>query len=120
MTERIIALARQLGGLGQEENPALEALCRAAQSQLEGRLRQGITVQNCEESFILAAAWLALAGLAVGESGGVERFTAGSVTIQERGGGDAWQRAMALRRQAEGILAPYLEDSGFVFRGVTG
>ena len=57
----------------------------------------------------------ALAGLEAG--GGVERFTAGSVSIQTGGGG---ARAAALRDQAEEVLAPWLSDGGFSFRGVPG
>ena len=66
------------------------------------------------------AGGLALAGLAGAEAGRTPlRFTAGEVSIQEEGG-DAPQRAQALRLQAETVLAPYLKDRGFVFRGVEG
>ena len=61
-------------------------------------------------------AWLALAGLAAGETGG-GRFTAGEVTIQE---GDGAARAAALRLQAETVLGPWLADRGFAFQGVPG
>ena len=64
----------------------------------------------------LACAWLALAGLAAGETGG-GRFTAGEVTIQE---GDGAARAAALRLQAETVLGPWLADRGFAFQGVPG
>ena len=63
-----------------------------------------------------ACAWLALAGLAAGETGG-GRFTAGEVTIQE---GDGAARAAALRLQAETVLGPWLADRGFAFQGVPG
>ena len=57
---------------------------------------------------------------AAGESAGVERFTAGSLTIQEGGGADAAERSAALRLQAETVLGPYLADRGFAFQGVEG
>ena len=60
--------------------------------------------------------WLALAGLAAGETGG-GRFPAGEVTIQE---GDGAARAAALRLQAETVLGPWLADRGFAFQGVPG
>ena len=78
------------------------------------------TMEDCGSAFVLACAWLALAGLTAGESAGVERFTAGSVTIQEGGGADAAERSAALRLQAETVLGPYLADRGFAFQGVEG
>ena len=109
------ALAKALGRVPQGQEEALEALCRAAQAQLAGRLREGVTPEDCGEAFDLACAWTALAGLEAG--GGVERFTAGSVSIQTGEGG---ARAAALRSQAEAVLAPWLAGGGFHFRGVPG
>ena len=112
-------MARSLGHVdgGQEAlEEALEALCRAAQAELAGRLRPEVRSEDCEDAFILACAWLALAGLAAGETGG-GRFTAGEVTIQE---GDGAARAAALRLQAETVLGPWLADRGFAFQGVPG
>lgn len=105
-------MARSLGHVDGGQEEALEALCRAAQAELAGRLRP----EDCEDAFILACAWLALAGLAAGETGG-GRFTAGEVTIQE---GDGAARAAALRLQAETVLGPWLADRGFAFQGVPG
>lgn len=48
----------------------------------------------------------------------MEKFTAGSLTIQEGGGADAAERSAALRLQAETVLGPYLADRGFAFQGV--
>ena len=83
---------------------------------LAGRLRPEVRSEDCEDAFILACAWLALAGLAAGETGG-GRFTAGEVTIQEW---DGAARAAALRLQAETVLGPWLADRGFAFQGVPG
>ena len=105
-------MARSLGHVDGGQEEALEALCRAAQAELAGRLRPEVR----SEDFILACAWLALAGLAAGETGG-GRFTAGEVTIQE---GDGAARAAALRLQAETVLGPWLADRGFAFQGVPG
>ena len=113
--EEIVALAKALGRVPQGQEEALEALCQAAWTRLAGRLREGVSPEDCGEAFSLACAWTALAGLETG--GGVERFTAGSVSIQTGGGG---ARAAALREQAEEILAPWLADGGFSFRGVPG
>ena len=120
MTEQILALARTLGPAGVTETEALEPLCRAARAELEGMLREGVTPEACGEAFLLGAAWLALAGLAAGEDGGVESFRAGDVSIRHRSEMDARARCAALRLQARQVMARYLRDDGFVFRGVPG
>ena len=109
-------MARTLGHVAADREEALEALCQAAEGELAGRLRQGVAPEDCGQAFVLACAWLALAGLAAGETGG-GRFTAGEVTIQE---GDGAARAAALRLQAETVLGPWLADRGFAFQGVPG
>ena len=120
MTERIMAMARALGRVAAGQEEALEAPSQAAEAELTGRLRPGVSPEDCGSAFVLACAWLALAGLAAGEGAGVEKFTAGSVTIQEGGGTDGAARAAALRLQAETVLGPWLSDRGFAFRGVEG
>ena len=120
MTEKIFALAQSLAHTGVENEAALRALCQAAEAELTGRLRAGVTAEDCGDPFALAAAWLALSGLAAaGAAGGVKRFSAGDVTVEEHGS-DAAERSVALRLQAERVMAPYLKDEGFAFRGVCG
>lgn len=111
--ENCLSLAKVLGDVPEEDWPKLELLCEAAQAQLRLRLRPGVTEDDCGEGFPLAGAFLALAGLEEGEG---ERFSAGDLTIQ-RGGGE---KSRAFRRQAERIMAPWLTDPGFAFRGVRG
>lgn len=120
MGEEILTLVRALGHVEGEQKEALEALCTAAAAEVRGWLRPGVSVEACRGAFPLAAAWLALAGLAAGGSGGVEDFTAGEVSIRMSGGQEAAARSEALRRQARQIMAPYIRDEGFVFRGVGG
>lgn len=120
MTEQIVAMARSLGHLEPDQEPGLEALCRAARGELAGRLREGLAPQDCAGAFVLGCAWLALSWLAGAEDGAVEQFTAGEVSIRTRGSGERAQRAAALRLQAETVLAPYLADRGFAFRGTPG
>lgn len=116
MTEEILAMAKSLGQVDEGQEEALEALCRAAEQEMAGRLRDGVAPQDCGPAFVLACAWMALAGLAA-DGSGVEKFTAGTVTIQERRGAE---QAAALRLQAETVLGPYLKDRGFAFQGVLG
>lgn len=66
-------------------------LCQAAETELAGRLRPGLTPEDCESAFVPAAAWMVLAWLQAGEAG-VASFTAGNLTIHQdragRGGAD--------------------------------
>lgn len=116
MIEKVLAMAAELGKT--EPDDGLRALCQAAVDELTGQLRPGLTAEDCGAAFVLAAAWTALA-LRSGSAadGGVERFTAGAVTIQRE---DARLRSEALRLQARQVMKPYLRDEGFSFRGVTG
>ena len=116
LTDEIMALAITLGHV--EESDGLRALCEAAQQELSGMLREGISPVDCGGAFPLAAAWMALAGLHnSGDGDEVESFTAGAVSIKKK---DGSLRAAALRLQAHQVMKPWLRDSGFVFRGVKG
>lgn len=111
MTEKIAALAAELGGT--EAGPLLESLCAAAEAELRALLRPGVAPEDCGDAFVLAAAWMALADRET--AAGAEQFTAGAVTIRR---GEASQRRQALRLQARQVMKPYLRDESFVFRGV--
>ncbi len=115
-----MAMAQSLGTVSDGQQAALEALCRAAEAEMTGRLRDGVSPEDCGPAFVLGCAWLALSGLAGGQYGGVSSFTAGSVTIREEESGQGRERAAALRLQAETVLGPYLKDRGFLFQGVEG
>lgn len=115
MDETVLTLAMTLGKV--EESEQLKALCCAAREELESLLRPGMTPEECGGAFPLAAAWMALAALAVAGDDGVVSFTAGDVSMRQGGGGD---RAAALRMQARQVMRPYLLDGGFSFRSVKG
>ena len=118
MVRQMAELARSLGRVEEQEFGVLDGLCEAAFRQLKGRLKSGAKPEDCGQSFVLAGAWLALAGLEVSRAvGQAERFTAGDVSVQN---GDTGQRANALRKQAEGIMAGWLRDEKFMFCGVDG
>lgn len=118
MHEAIFELAKALTQPAQAELPLLEALCAAAGAELAGRLREGLTPEDCGDAFRCAAALLAAAGLLPGrEAGEAEQFSAGEVSLRT---GDGGQAASALRRQAEALMAPYWQDDGFAFLGVRG
>lgn len=114
METKILALAMALGKCSAEEETALTILCTQAAIQLEGRLRKGITSEDCPEAFALAGAWTALAHYAL-SADKVKQFSAGDVTVYHR---DAQEQYTAFLLQAEQILRPYVQDEGFCFRGV--
>lgn len=97
-------MARSLGHVDGGQEEALEALCRAAQAELAGRLRPEVRSEDCEDAFILACAWLALAGLAAGETGG-GRFTAGGGHHSGGGRGGPGGRPPPPGRDGAGPLA---------------
>jgi hypothetical protein len=114
MTEQIYAQALLMAGkLTAEQENLLQMLCRVSKAQLEGRLRPGITAEDCRSDFVCAGSLLALAALSESD-GGPERFTAGELTIQR---GSQSAAAQCLRGQAELLMMPYVRDS-FAFLGV--
>lgn len=111
LRELVYAQAVALAGQP-EQAELLKLLCGAAVTALEVRLREGLTVDSCKADFVAAAALYALAALS--EAGnGIREFRAGDLVVKQ-GGGAA---AACLRRQAELMLMPYLQD-GFAFLGV--
>ena len=120
MLEQVVQYAGLLGDPEPEEEALLEALCAAAIQELTGRLKEGWTAEDCGTAFPVAAAWLALAGLRTGreENGIPVSWTAGAVSVKGTEG--AGQPAETLRAQAERLMAPFLRDETFYFRGVRG
>lgn len=119
-SEEIVVMAQKLGRVADEDLEILTALCQAAEAEAAARLRDGVTPEDCGQAYVLGCAWLALAAMAANGVGSAPlKFTAGEVSVQEENG-DGAQRASALRLQAETVLGPYLQDRGFVFRGVEG
>ena len=114
LEDQIYAQALMMAGsLDREQDALLRVLCKASKNTLEGRLRSGITPEDCRADFIAAGSLYALAALSEADKT-PERFTAGELTVQRAGGGTA---AGCLRRQAELMMAPYVRD-GFAFLGV--
>ena len=112
-----MGLVRAMGS-GSWDETLLEKLCQAVQAELEGRLRPGLTAQDCGGAFPVAAAWLVLGALYdSGGAGQVESFTAGELTVRTGGGSS---HSAQLREQALRLMAPYCAEEGFAFRGVPG
>lgn len=97
----------------EEEQAVLATLCAAAEAELQSALRDGITPEDCRDSFCCAAAWLATERFTAGmDADGVRSFTAGNVSVSRTGGA-------GLQKQALQMLAPYLSGSA-AFLGVRG
>jgi len=115
MTEQCLALCRAMGA-GEGQDVLLIPLIEAVSAALEGRLKRGVTPEHCGSAFPLAVALVAMDGLERATGGSrVASFTAGEVSIRtqsaEQGG---------LTAQAERLMAPWLGETGFAFRGVAG
>ena len=117
MDQEILALAMVLGNVSENDRQRLEVLCRNARRELEGQLRGGVTAQDCGDTLVLAASWLALADLRTGDAAsGVTAFSAGDLSIRT---GES-QSGDVLRSRARRLMAPYLLPEGFCFREVRG
>ena len=118
MEEQVFLRASSLAGeLGQGQQELLRAFCGAAGASLAGRLKQGLTPQDCEAEFVLAASLYALAGFyGADASQSIQQLKAGDLTIY-RDGVKQDARVRNLQNQAWEILRPFLSD-GFSFAGV--
>jgi len=117
MNERILAQALLLtGALEEQQRAVLEAMCTAAELVLLTQLRDSLQPEDCEAEFITAASLLAVASWEeAGESGSMEEFKAGDLTVKRGSRVDA--SARCLRKQAKQIIGPFLKDC-FCFTGV--
>lgn len=109
MIAEVFDMAKTLGSGGEDE-AVLLALCEVAVEELEGRLRGGLTVEDCQPAFRIGAAWIALEYLNSG--GEVTSFSAGDFSVTQAVGG--------YRGQAESLMRPYLLLSDFAFCSVKG
>ncbi len=115
IAEQVFSQARFMAQeLTQDQQDLLNVVCQATVSALEARLRDNVTVEDCQADFVTAAGMYALAAMTdIGDWSGIEQLTAGDVTLR-RGNNGA---ANYLRSQAELLMAPYLK-SAFAFLGV--
>lgn len=119
MHEKIYEMAAQAVSPSEAEQSQLDTLCTAAEAELTGQLRDGITAEVCGSIFIFAAALIAASEMMLLRSvNEVEQFTAGEVSI--RSGQDKAAAAASLRQQAKALMAPFSDDSSFAFMGVQG
>lgn len=116
MTDEIFAFAKAVGQVEPGEEEILSRLCQAAEEELTGKLREGVEPEDCGGAFVIAAAWLALAGMCLEGTGGVTAWSAGDVSVKSRLA--PGEQAAVYRGQAMRLMQPYCEDQGFAFVGV--
>ena len=115
MEQQVLELVGKLKHVDVDEE-MLTMLCRCACARLDGLLIEGVKPQDCGERYLLAAAWLVLDWLEQLQGGGdITALTAGNMAVRGGKREDGRRYCQALE-----LMAPYLKDEGFVFRGVRG
>lgn len=98
-----------------EEQDMLKAMCRAAVTSLERKLRNNLAAKDCHNEFVTAASMYALAAMSeVSESNQFEQISTGDLTLRR---GEGTLAANCLRAQADMLMAPYVK-LGVAFVGV--
>jgi len=116
MTEQVLELLLALCGPGQDET-VLRMLCESACRALDWRLKDGLTAEDCGGAYPLAAAWLAMDWLRGGGGmDGITALSAGDISVRRDGSGGSGR----LAERALAVMAPFLRDEDFAFRGVRG
>lgn len=116
MTEEVLELVQALRGPGTDET-VLRTLCGSAFGALDRRLKDGVRPEDCGGLYPVAAAWLVMDWLNQCQGmDGITALSAGDISVRREGGGEVGK----LSERAMELMAPFLEDDGFVFRGVSG
>lgn len=108
LTDEILAMA--LSFAPSDDQTVLRTLCRAAQCRLAKRLKDGVTTEDCTDSFVAACAMTAAGEYLAAMQDGVSSFTVGDVRVEQKS-------SQALLEQARLLLQPYCK-SNFSFMGV--
>lgn len=117
MTEAVLELAKSLCDQGTEEE-TLRLMCATACQTLDHLLLDGVTAEDCGDSYKLAAAWMVMDWLKDSQDwAGVTALSAGDLTVRRESGQKGSGR---LSHRAMELMAPYIRDHAFVFRGVRG
>lgn len=118
MTDEIYALAAFLSPDPEPNETVLRALCRAAEKEIAFKLKSNFTPELCKDSFVMAAALVAVShyeDALRAANGSVKAFSVGDFSVSADDGGRAGK---ALRAQAELLMMPFSKN-GFSFMGVS-
>ena len=122
MDQEILDMTVILTDEAEDRQMLLTALCTAARQRWQARLREGVTVEDCGQAFVCAAAFSAAADFLTGEGGSAaaSSFSAGEISVSTSSAADRSACAQALRDTAEELMAPYAQSGSFSFRSVRG
>ena len=109
--DEILQLASVLCG-GQETELAL--ICPAVVQMLQARLRKGVSIDNCHDSFVCAAALTVLSIVKSTDRDSISGFDAGTLKLSFS---ERTDQIAVLARQ---LLAPWCGADDFAFCGVRG
>ena len=104
------------------DDERLQEFCTVAEQEALSRLRKDVVPEDCGDVFITAAALLAVSlyqAIVSCNAAGVS-YRAGEVSVTEVGADNYLSVSQSLRKQAEALLMPYVEDDSFSFVGVQG
>ena len=118
VNEIFACAAGLLGELTEVEQTALKQYCAAAMAQCRARLRGDVDEAGAASILEQACAMLAVGMfLDAGETGEIQSFTAGKLSVTTRSGSGG--RTARLKSCEESLLAPY-STGDFAFLGVRG
>ena len=121
MSAEIFTIASAISSCTEAEKEILGKLCAAAEDEIVRQLRPGVTAQDCAGSYVCSAAWMAAGALELTRGGeDIAALRAGDLTIRKQTAGERQTRSRQLCQQAWQMLAPYVKDGAFYFRGVNG
>ena len=107
--EEILQLAESLSGANHEKLPLI---CTAAAQNLQARLRSGVSIDDCRESFVYAAALMSLSIVKTMDDDRLSGFDAGTLKLSFD------NRTDQLFVIANRLIAPWRAADDFAFCGV--
>ena len=114
LLDEIYQLSSELIG---ETSTQLEKLCQIVKVRLENKLKYGITTEDCHEVFVTAAAAMAASMYSEMKaiSDDVSSFSVGNISISRTIECTELKEFLDMSQE---LLAPYLKDDRFCFRGI--
>ena len=109
--EEILQTAKSLCGGADTHLPLI---CTAVAKNLQARLRSGVSVEECRDSFVYAAALMTLSIIRTVDNDQLSGFDAGTLKL------NFTDRTDQLATLANRLLAPWYSANDFAFRGVNG
>lgn len=116
LLDDIFATAMSYTDADARQQRTLRQFCATEEKRLTDQLQEGVTVEDCYETFVCAAGLLAAADYSAAYADtGLRSFTAGPVSVTREDS----ERTARLRQQAALLMLPWCRSS-FRFLGVRG